>query len=181
MNNRTGRKNLTAKDKLNLERLLESDIHKNTIAEYLNVNIRTIYNEINRGTINGRYSAEYSINKTLQSNKAKGKTPKLLVDKNLAFYLSLLILEEHLSINQVIKRCKEMNIACPSKQALYTAIDRGLIPNVTRNSLKPNTTTMFSNGLVQIPKYMRAELNLQDKDVLKIILDGNKIIIEKQT
>lgn len=179
--NRTGKKNLTAEQKRELEHLLTNNCPKNSIAQQLKVDVRTIYNEIKRGTINGKYSAEYSINKTLQSNKAKGKTPKLLADKNLAFYLSLLILEEHLSINQVIKRCKEMNIACPSKQALYTAIDRGLIPNVTRNSLKPNTTTMFSNGLVQIPKYMRAELNLQDKDVLKIILDGNKIIIEKQT
>ena len=174
-----GSKNLTYTQRLQLETLYNAKVSKKEIAEQLGVSLSTIYRELERGTINNAYNPEYSTKRTYLLNKAKGKTPKLEADPNLALFLSKLILEENLSIGQVIKKCKSINIYCPSKQALYTAIDRGQIPNVTRDSLKSNTTTMFSKGLIQIPKHIREQLNIHDKDILKIVLDGNKIIVEK--
>ena len=38
---------------------------------------------------------------------------------------------------------------------------------------------MFSNGLVQIPKYIRETLNLKDSDMLHINLDGKNVTRNK--
>ena len=172
-------KNITADQKRQIQCLLEAGYEKKIVAKMLEINCSSIYKELQRGLLNGKYNAEYSIGKSLKARKNKGKKPKFVIDKNLANLISDLILREHLSIIQIREKCKKEGIECPSRTALYRSIDDGLIPNVTRKSLRPKTTTMFSNGLIQIPRYIREELKLNDKDEFIIEIHNNQILITK--
>ena len=107
----------------------------------------------------------------------------LELDKELAQYISKLILEDSLSPVDILKRLRKENHpnAPLSKTTIYAAIDNGLIPSVTRDTLllKRKKTHMFSDGLIKVPKWICKELDLQDNEDLDIdILDG-KIVIQK--
>ena len=175
----TGTKDLTYNQRLQLYEYLQANTHKKLIAKYLNCCLATIYNEINRGTVNGIYDPKYAQEKYEQYKAMHGRKDTLLVDADLAQQISYLILNENISPEQAIKKLKAQNISCPSKTTIYAAIDKGLISNVTREDLRSKTTTMFSHGLVQIPTWIRTKLNLQDGDTLAISLQNDKVIIEK--
>lgn len=57
----------------------------------------------------------------------------------------------------------------------------GLIPNVTRDNLHSVDTTVFSGGIVHLPKWVRIKLNIYDGDTLEIqVEDGNLILCKKK-
>ncbi|MGN1201177.1 MAG: hypothetical protein ACI4R8_02810 [Candidatus Caccovivens sp.] len=176
---KTGRKNITEFQKRQIQQLLEQGYDKKNIAANVGIEYSTIYKELKRGWLNGKYNAEYSIQKSLKTNKNKGNSPKFIINKDLAELISNLILQEHMTIIQIKEKCKKEGIECPSRTTIYRSIDEGLIPNITRESLHSKTTTMFSNGLIQIPKYIREKLNLKDKDKFTLELNGEKITISK--
>lgn len=62
---------------------------------------------------------------------------------------------------------------------IYSAIDDGLIPGVTRESLNSYVTTMFSDGQIHIAKWVRNALDLNDGDELLFEVVDNKIIFTK--
>ena len=66
-----------------------------------------------------------------------------------------------------------------TKTTIYSAIDDGLIPGVTRESLNSYVTTMFSDGQIHIAKWVRNALDLNDGDELLFEVVGNKIIFTK--
>lgn len=69
---------------------------------------------------------------------------------------------------------------CPKARAtIYSAIDDGLIPGVTRESLNSYVTTMFSDGQIHIAKWVRNALDLNDGDELLFEVVDNKIIFTK--
>lgn len=175
-----GTKNITKKQKIQIQELLNQGLSKKAIADKIGIAYRSIYRELQRGSVNGVYNAEYSCLRTEMLNKKKGQEVKLDIDKNLANYISQLILQEHMSIIQIKDRCKKEGKDCPSRTTIYNAIDKNLIPGVKRDNLLSNTTTMFSKGLVQIPKFIRERLNLHDKDMLEIEVTGNNIILRKK-
>lgn len=173
-------KHLTRTQRLQLESFLLAKMPVTEICKHLGVSNSTIYREIKRGSIDGTYSAEYSQSVYEQLSKQKGPLEKLSIDKDIAQFIADLIINEHLSPEKAIARLKEQNIDCPSSHAtIYSAIRKGLIPNVTIEDLRKKTTTIFSNGLLQIPLWMRKELNLNDGDTVTIILENKSIIIEK--
>lgn len=172
---------LTYEDRLYIKQCIDNKIKVYDIAEHLNVSQATIYREISKGKDdNGNYSPLYSHNKYLESLKEKGQDHILNINKELANTISNLIFNDNLSILEIKNRLKNENNISISKNTIYSAIDKGLIPNVTRESLKPKTTTVFSKGLVQLPKYIRKKLNINDGDIIKIEIKDNKIIIEKE-
>lgn len=68
----------------------------------------------------------------------------------------------------------------PKAQAtIYSAIDGGLIPGVTRESLNSYVTTMFNDGQIHIAKWVRNALDLNDGDELLFEVVDNKIIFTK--
>lgn len=154
-------------------------MHKKLIAERLGVSLATIYNELKRGSVNGIYSVDYAQEKYEQFQTLKGREEKLNIDKDLALLIANLILNENLSPEKAMKKLKEQHIDCPSKTTIYYAIHKGLIPNVTLEDLHKKTTTLFSHGLIQIPSWMRKELNLNDGDTVTITLENKSIIMEK--
>ena len=69
---------------------------------------------------------------------------------------------------------------CPKSPSNdYSAIDDGLIPGVTRESLISYVTTMFSDGQIHIAKWVRNALDLNDGDELLFEVVDNKIIFTK--
>ena len=141
--------------------------------------LSTVYNEINRGRINGEYDPDYAQSISSKKQKLHGRYSHLLLDRNLAEIISKYILIDDFSPETVCRILKEQGIYCPSKATIYAAIDKGLIPNVSRASLQRKTTTMFSHGLIQIPSWIRKELNFNDGDEFHISVVDQKIIIEK--
>lgn len=125
------------------------------IAATLGLHISTVYREIERGKNpdTNKYEPEFSENK-YQSNLAdKGKAPRLEENKEMASVISELILKDGLSPEQAILRLKEDGYTeVPTKTTIYSAIDRGLIPNVTRESLYTRNVTVFSDGMIHLPK-----------------------------
>ena len=152
------------------------------IAEKLGVHQATIYREKKRFEAPCKYDPKLAHNTYLKELKNKGRASKLELDKALAKYISKLILEESLSPEKIIKRLKDENYQnVPSKSTIYAAIDSGLIPSVTRETLllKRKKTHMFSNGLIKIPKWICEELDLKDDEDLDIDTVDGRIIINK--
>ena len=174
-----GSKQIKLEQRKELSRYLQQGMHKKQIADLLNCNLMTIYREISRGSVNGKYDPEYSERRYRESKKKCGKQQRLLVDIELAKKISDMILNEGLSPERIIEKLKTLSIQCPSKGTIYAAIDKGLIPYVTRESLHKKTTTMFSKGLVMIPSWMREKLEMKDGDILNIQLQNRCIVINK--
>jgi IS30 family transposase len=165
-----------------IKQMLDDGYSIKDIAKKLGVHQATIYREKNRSESPCQYDPELAHSTYLKKLEAKGRTPKLELDKTLANYISKLILEESLSPEEVIKQLREegyQNI--PSKNTIYTAIDKDLIPYVTRSTLllKRKKTHMFSNGLIKVPKWICAELDIQDNEDLDIDVIEGKIVIKK--
>ena len=178
-----GYKQLSYEERKTIERLLNEGYSVIAIAQTLSKTHQTIYREIKRCGSSSAYNAKYAQQNYVKRNTGKSKKPLLELDKELAQYISKLILEDSLSPVDILKRLrKENHPNVPlSKTTIYAAIDNGLIPSVTRDTLllKRKKTHMFSNGLIKVPKWICKELDLQDNEDLDIdILDG-KIVIRK--
>ena len=93
----------------------------------------------------------------------------------------MLILEEKLSPAKIIDRLQEekWSTAPKARATIYSAIDGGLIPGVTRESLNSYVTTMFNDGQIHIAKWVRNALDLNDGDELLFEVVDNKIIFTK--
>ncbi|MBE5742681.1 MAG: AbrB/MazE/SpoVT family DNA-binding domain-containing protein [Clostridiales bacterium] len=177
---RTNKSHLSIEKRNELKYYLDQGESKATIAKILGVHVSTIYREIKRGCFNGEYSPSLSQKKYEYELTQKGKCSVLAKNEELAKIISKLILNENLSLKDVLKRLHEIGYSkTVSINTIYLAIDKGIIPNVTRENLKKKQTRMFSKGLIQIPKSIREELEMKDGDVVQIHVEKNKIIIKK--
>lgn len=176
-------KRLTLKDRLTIYELLKQNNSAKKIANQLGFAHQTIYYELKKGCKNGEYDPYYANETTKKLQKSKGA--KNLIEGKLAQIISKLILNEKLSPEKIIIRLQEMQLEKEiplSKTTIYSAIDKGLIPNVTREDLfaYKATTHMFSDGLLHIPQWVRRELNIEDGIELSLEIKDSKIIIEKK-
>ena len=175
---------LTYESRMLIKQMIESGSCKKDIAIKLGVSLSTVYRELGRSNDSEGYDPEIVQQSYEKMLKSKGRKSKLELDKALAQYISQLILEESLSPAEIIDRLraeKYQNFPL-SKTTLYAAIDRGLIPSVTRETLllKRKITHMFSNGLIKIPKWICEELDLRDDEDLDIDIADGRIIINKR-
>lgn len=175
-------KHLSYDNRIMIKQMLDDGYSIKDIAKKLGVHQATIYREKKRSESPRQYDPELAHSMYLKQLETKGRTPKLELDKTLANYISKLILKESLSPEEVIKQLREegyQNI--PSKTTIYAAIDGGLIPSVTRQTLllKRKKTHMFSNGLIKIPRWICNELDLKDNEDLDINIVDGKIVIKK--
>lgn len=176
---KSGTKNLSYEQRKMLADYLRKGLNKAEIAEKIGCCLATVYREIDKGTQNGVYDAEYSQRKYEEFLKAKGRKEILLVDQQLAEEISHYILTEKMSPGKIIRLLEGQGKHCPSKTTIYAAIDKGLIPNVTREDLHSKVTTMFSNGQIHVPSWIRAEMDIKDGDLLNIAFEAGKLIITK--
>ena len=178
-----GHKKISFEERKIIEKLLNEGHCVLYIAKLLNRSNPSIYYELKRCKACAKYSADYAQLDSIKKRKENGRKPLLEIEKELAQYISELILKEELSPADVAKRLR--NASCfsysLSRNSIYTAIDRGLIPNVTRETLlsRRKKTHMFSNGLIKVPKWICKELEIQDNDNLDIDAIDGAIIIRK--
>lgn len=156
--------------RLRLKELLSKGIQKAEIADSLGIHIATLYREVKRGLINGAYDPEYAEAQSQANIGKKGRTPILSTNKKLAAFIADKILNDHLSPEQISLLLKET--ATEHEQVnvntIYTAIDKGYIPGVSRETLRPKTVTVFSGGQVILPTWIRQECGIKDGDQLAV-------------
>jgi IS30 family transposase len=178
-----GCKRLSYEERKRIESMLNNGYSVTFIANALNKTYQTIYFELKRCKSCSNYSAGYAQQDYIRRNEGNGRKPLLEIDENLAQYISKLILEESLSPVEIINRLRSENYSIfpSSKTTIYAAIDGGLIPSVTRQTLllKRKKTHMFSNGLIKIPRWICNELDLKDNEDLDINIVDGKIVIKK--
>lgn len=177
-------RHLSYEDRHMMAEMLAQGKSRATIATELGYNSSTIYREFDRGDKygNGHYDPEYSEEQYQAELQKKGRPLGMSISDALAQHISDLILNEGLSPERIISRLRgerSFSEYPQSRNTIYAAIDAGIIPNVTRQSLRPDTTTMFSNGLVQLPKWMREKLALSDGDTLQYGITDDGILIRK--
>lgn len=175
-------KRLTLSDRLYIYEQIKENKPVKAIANAIGVTISAIYYELKKGCKNGGYNPYYADEIAKQLQKSKGA--KNLIDGEIAQIISNLILNEKLSPEKIIVRLREMQLETEtplSKTTIYSAINKGLIPNVTRENLfaYKTTTHMFSDGLLHIPQWIRKELDIEDGTELSMEIKDNKIIIGK--
>lgn len=162
--------------------MLRSKKSVKAIAETLGLHISTVYREIERGKnpSTGEYDPNYSESGYKRNLESKGKLPFFEENTEAAKLFATLILDYGYSPEQAITELTQQGYShVPSKTTVYAAIDRGLIPGVTRESLNPKTTTVFSDGIVHLPRWVRDELLISDGDILSIQLSDGQIIFKK--
>lgn len=176
-------KHITYEQRQKLKHMLDLGNSKPAIAKALGICTKSVYNELRRGTLNGTYDPEYA--EAVKQKYLRQKGPQLMLEENpeLVNRIAALILEEHLSPEKIIERFKQEGFANGeyplSDRTIYTAIDRGLIPNVTRDSLNTDTTSMYDNVL-RFPAWFRNKLGLQDGDIFRFASnDVGQIILTK--
>lgn len=174
-------KQLNYEQRLEIKRLLDAKVSVRTIASNIGVHHSSIYREIDRGMVNGIYNPEYAEKQAQLTRADKGRVPILETDPELATYIAKLILTNHLSPEKIANLIKEDNrYTNLSTHTIYNAIDNGLIPGVTRESLRSTSSTIFNGGNIVIPKWVLEQLNLKDGDILQFELtDSNEIIYKK--
>ena len=149
---------LTYDQRLAIKQMLERGNSKKEIAESIGVHTSTIYREIDRGTVNGHYDPTAAEEAYQEKLAEKGPTAVLEENPELANYIAKLI----------------------TKQTIYHSIITGKIPGVTKDSLRTEASTIFSNGQICIPKWVLEALKLKDGDVLDLNLKENGEIVYKK-
>lgn len=134
---RTTFKHLSKTQRNQLEMLIRANVPKKQIAEYIGVNLSTVYREIKRGsymhrntdwTEEIRYSADKAEIKYRKMLKEKGSQIKLGNDYEYAEYLERKIIEDKQSPKAVLGHIKKHNIhfnTTISVNTLYSYIRKG--------------------------------------------------------
>jgi len=163
-----------------IEKMHNSGSDVAEIACTIQCHIASVYRELKRGNNNGTYSASFAQKNANRKKKSHGKARVLSEDKELAARISEMIKRDGLSPEEISNLLKKEGIAhAPTKQTIYSSIDAGIIPNISRSDLNKKQTHTFSKGIIQIPKWILKELNINDGDLLDIDINNEKIIISK--
>ena len=165
-----------------IKEMLDMGIKKTEIAHSLGVHTATIYREIERGPVDGRYDPDYAENIYKRQLSEKGMQPLCIISPELAEYIAKLILDEGRSPAKIINMLQEnpkYAVVPKSSATIYNAIDNGLIPGVTRENLNSDITTVFNDGQIHIAKWVRNALKIKDGDKLSFEVVNNKIIFSK--
>lgn len=176
---------LSLQERRTIHKMLREGDSIDAIAETLQIHIATVYREIQRGKRDGSsfYDPEYADEQYNQNKSKRTKPmPMLLKDKQTAEKLSSLLQSGKYSVSEAITELKKLGYEnIPTKSTVYSSIDKGLIPNVTRETLKSNETTVFGGGQIRIPKWICEQINLKDGEI--IIIENNdkeEIIIKRK-
>lgn len=147
-------KHMDLQQRLKLKEMLDSGCSILEVANALDVHRSAVYQEIERGGREGGYDPYYAQSLYDGRLKKKGRSECKLSNKDLAEYISELILTEHLSPEKIVD--------------LLAENDKGVIPNVTRESLLSKSCTIFSGGQICIPKWVLDKLEIRDGDTLQL-------------
>lgn len=178
---------MTYENRHRIKELLDAGFSAPEIAHEIGVHHDTIYQELKRCGGATQYDPDAAETQAAQKRKKQNNFApdrQIFEDAELAQRVSDLILEDGLNIQQVIDWLQTEDAGCfkrlpKSRNTIFAAIDGGLIPGVTRETLKTRTVKLFSGDLVHIPQWVIHELDLHDGDVFAIEVTKQSIILEK--
>lgn len=179
---------MTYENRLRIKELLDMGFTAPEIAREIGVHHDTIYQELKRCGSVAQYDADLAQAQAAQKRKKQNNFPpdrKMFEDAVLAQSVADLILSDGLNIQQVVDRLQAENAGRfkrlpKTRNTIFAAIDDGLIPGVTRETLKTRTIRLFSGDLVHIPQWVIRQLELRDGDEFSIELRGSEIILKKK-
>lgn len=181
-------KHLSFEQRLTIESMLNDNFSVKEIADKLNVSASTIYREIKRGDFQKNYSPACSELKYREHLKSKGKESVIENNQELNSYISLLIIEKHLTPRQIashLKECEKFKNYTVSHTTIYKAIENGLIKGVSKETLRRNTLSVYNNGTITLPKHILEKMNIKDGEKLNFEFNENgelllsKVVQEK--
>lgn len=174
---------LSYEQRVQIKKMLDAGIKKGEIAQALGVHNATVYREIIRGTIDGVYDPGLAEDQYRGHLSDKGPQAICAISPALSERIADLILKEKLSPGRIIEVLQgeeeKWGTIPKAKTTIYKAIDDGLIPDVTRESLNSYITTMFGGGQLHIAKWVRDELNISDGDELTFKVIDGKLVFTK--
>ena len=172
---------LSLEQRVLLSQMLKRGLGAQEISEQMDCHISTVYREIKRGMISDGSYDPYFAEKIRLSNQYR-KIPVLLTEKHLSNEIADFLLNGEGSLQDAINSIREKGYdKVPTIHTLYSSIDKGLIPGVTRETLRRNQTKMFNNGQIHIPKWIRDKISLSDGDELSIKINEDRSILIKKT
>lgn len=180
---------LTYENRKRIKYLLVAGFSVPEIAREIGVHHDTIYQELKRCGSAAQYDPDAAETQAAQGRKRQNNLPAegtiFSEDADLARLVSALILDDGMNVQQVIRwlqqeRPERFKRLPKSRNTIFAAIDSGLIPGVTRDTLKTRTVRLFSGDLVHIPQWVIRQLELCDGDEFSIELRGAAIILKKK-
>lgn len=180
----SGFKHLQYEQRKRIRQLMDDGVSIRAIARSFGMAPNSIYREVKRGTPEGsdRYDPDYAQARYRKMVSHRGFPSVLQKHPELAQHIADLMLKEHYSpckvadILQTEDLPKRLKL---TKETIYLNIDKGLIPGVTRKTMRRHRTKLFNHGQVCFPKWVLEELDLQCGDVMHFEVKGDKIILEK--
>lgn len=176
---------LTYEQRFQIKKMLDNGYKPLHIANVLGFHNTAIYREIALGSVNGQYNPAFAQRQSETRAANKGAPTLLSLNPELALYISGAILEEHLSPKKIVERLQKeakYDRFPKSVRTIYSAIDKGMIPGVTRDTLKRTysttgtySTTVFNDGQIHLPKRIRESMQIADGD--ELVIKGNKSTI----
>lgn len=175
-------KHLTYKDRKQIDKMRKEGKGAQYIASELGVCRQTIYNEIERGSIEGIYNADIGHRKYEKRQAGKGRSPIILTMKGLPQFISDKILREGKSpkqIEQELRQRQDKGLGTVGYQTIYSAIRKGYIPGVTMETLHNNLATVQGDASIYIPKWFIEKYGLKQGQRFEIFFEEDRIVLMK--
>ena len=177
-----GKKHFTKKERLQLKHLLDQGTTISNIALQMGKGERTIYYEIRKGKDEkGIYDPQRAQDITKKLATQKGNAGKLETNRALAEKISHMILDEHMSPEEIAKQLDNMGEQL-AIGTIYSSFDAGLIPVVSQDSYcRSRIIKVFNKGTVIIPQYISQKCRIKDGDEYVVdSFDQDTIVLRRK-
>ena len=173
-------KYITEYERYKIEGWLEDKVKISVIAKRLNKCVKTIYNEIKRGTVTlldyqlreyQKYCADVAQRKYNEKKQNKGRNTVICNDNVLCEYIGNMLLNQKLSPYAVAQLLKQTGLNNVCEKTIYNYVHSGLIANVTIENLPYRKKKKKQKKISRIP------LNLTKE---KILITERPAHIEKR-
>ena len=175
------RKHFTHEERCRLKEELDQGITINQIAKNLGKSERTIYYELskNRNEKTGLYDAMLA-QEHYDTKQANKHVPRILEeDKILAEKIAKYILVDNLSPADIVKKLGKAERI--SVSTIYNAIDEGLIPGVSKKTLRQNVVKMQKDGILRLPKHIVEAAHLKEGTVFEVEISDDDMLVLRRT
>lgn len=171
---KSGAKNLTFTQRLQIETLFNAKLSNRAIAQQVGISLRTVQRELKRGAYEHlvknsdfwsdtkykkvlRYSAQIAHDKYKYNCTAKGRPLKIGNDHELINYINNRVASEIITPHAVWGEIHHKKIPFKtnfSKTTLYKYIDLGLIQNKVLGTYKKNTSARLNRRKESVAAYL---------------------------
>ena len=173
-------KHLTLEQRLMIEEKIYTGVGVQEIAQELGVSNASIYRELKRGAVNGKYSAEDSQARYEKNLSSKGIQPLILQNQKLRDYIARQITVEKKSpkeIEEQLLREDDLELGSVCHQTIYDAVYKGYIPGVTIEDYRNNCATVQKDGSIYLPKWFAERYEIVQGMQFELSVEDDKIIL----